>query len=681
MLPAVEPSSLAYAVTTSGSTGAPKSVLVEHRSLAAFTAALTERLGVGEDVVFLATTPVSFDPSLREMLLPLTVGGTVVLAPEILGADPAGAAALSREHRPTIVQGTPTTLRLLLDAGWTAPAGTIVLSSGEVLPPALAERLGAAGATVWNLYGPTETTQIALTHRVVPPLDGSPLPVGRPLAGVVVEVVDARLAPVPPGLPGEVLIGGTGVARGLPDRYRTGDLGRWRPDGTLEYLGRIDNQVKVNGVRVEPAEVEVALVQHPAVRVAAAGLRDRRLVVWVTLSAPADPAELRRHVAQLLPSAAVPSVVVVVDEMPTLPNGKVDRARLPSPAVEPTGTGGPPTSHAERRLSRLWASLLGTDAVIGRDDDFFALGGSSLKAVELIASIHHLFGRRVPLAQCFVTPTLAGMAAAVSELAPDAENNSSLVHLTRGDPTGPVVLWVPGAGGTTLGLHTFASAVPPGVDLYGFEAPAHRGLPHPASLEAMAAAYGDDVLAFLAATPRPFLVGGHSMGAAVAYEMARYLTAQGRPPDRVVLVDPLVVRPTRERLRKALRRRLPVVARALRRIRGAPRKRPRDDRLPALVAPVAKANRRLTQAYRAGTYDGSVLLVSSREWRARLGADDLRLDRLVRGPIESHPLEGGHRSMLADERVHVVAALVARAVDQVKAGGAGSATAAATSSR
>ena len=667
-LPPVEPSSLAYAVTTSGSTGAPKSVLVEHRSLAAFTAALTQHLGVEQDVVFLATTPVSFDPSLRELLLPLTVGGTVVLAPEILGADPATAAALAREYRPTIVQGTPTTLRLLLDAGWTPPAGTTVLSSGEVLAPPLGERLGAAGADVWNLYGPTETTQVALTHRVTPPVGDGPIPVGRPLPGVVVEIVDARLEPVPPGLPGEVVISGSGVARGLPVRYRTGDLGRWRADGTVEYLGRIDDQMKVNGVRVEPGDIEVALAQHPAVRTAAVALRDGRLVAWVTLAAAADPAELRRHVAGLLPTALVPGVVAVVDEMPTLPNGKVDRMSLPTPTIEPTGTGGVPVTHGERRLARLWAALLGTDAAIGRDDDFFALGGSSLKAVELIARIHQLFGREVPLAQCFLTPTLAGMAAAVSELAPDAANTSSLVHLTHGDAGGPVVLWVPGAGGTTLGLHTFASALAPTIDLYGFEAAAHRGLPHPPTLEAMAAAYGDDVLAFLAATPRPFVLGGHSMGAAAAYEMARYLLARGNEPDGLVLVDPLVVRPARERARQggaaAPAGRRPGAAPAPGRAEEAGARRAP----PALVAPVAKANRRLTQAYRAGPYDGAVVLVSSREWRERLGGEDLRLDRLVRGPIESHPLDGAHRSMLADERVHVIAELVARVVDRARVG-------------
>jgi amino acid adenylation domain-containing protein len=417
VLSVIDPESVAYAIATSGSTGTPKCVLIQHGSLANFLTGFATRLGLGDSIRMLASTPISFDPFVRELLLPLVLGGEVVLTRDAIAADPLGVAAYVREHDPSVVQGTPTTLRVLLDAGWAPGASVIVLSCGERLDEATAERLKVTAGRVWNLYGPTETTQCAVVHELGESLDR--IPVGRPLPGVIVEVVGPDLEPIPIGLPGEILIGGSGVALGYagttsaPDpfvtlargrRYRTGDVGRWRNDGRLDCLGRNDDQLKVNGVRIEPGDAEAALTTHPSVRAAVVRVRDGRLVAWVSLIEPVGEAELRRHVADLLPTAMLPSAVVMLDEFPTLPNGKIDRNALVAPGIAPKGSGGAPQGEMEARLAQLWASVLDHRAPIGRDDDFFEIGGDSLLAIQVTMAIEQRFGRRLPFTQFFETP-------------------------------------------------------------------------------------------------------------------------------------------------------------------------------------------------------------------------------------------------------------------------------------
>jgi amino acid adenylation domain-containing protein len=683
-LAATDPRSLAYAMATSGSTGTPKCALIEHRSFANFLLGFATRLGFDETIRMLASTPISFDPSLRELLLPLVLGGEVVLTANVMPADPVAAAEVVHEYAPSVVQGTPTTLRLLLDAGWSPAPSTTVLACGERLNDAMAARLLANDARLWNLYGPTETTQCAVVHEVRQTRDArDAIPIGRPLPGVVVEVVGDDLEPLSIGLPGEIVIGGSGVGRGYAGfdatrdryvtldrgrRYRTGDVGRWRNDGNLEFLGRNDDQLKINGVRIELGDIESALNAHPRVNAAVAGVRDNRLAAWVTVLAPMDQAELRSHAATLLPATMVPGTVVVLDRLPTLPNGKIDRAALPAPTVAPTGVGGliGPT---EQRLAEMWQRVLEVEPAIGRDDDFFALGGHSLLAIELTTRIEQVFGRQVPLTQFVTTPTIATLAAVIDEAPVDGRgaltDRSALVSLRSGDRRRPLLLWVPGSGGTTLQLHRLAAALPDGVDLMGFEAAPHRGLPEPESFAAMAQAYAEDVRELVRSgvlgSHRPFVLAGNSFGAAVVLEVARALH-DDCPPGRVLLVDPLLV-PFRPRGRKLKRR----LRRFAGRLRHPTRRRHLAPGRTVTVRSVVRMSARLRRRHVFQPYEGSVVIITSALRRKDLGDELLHTPQFVAGAVEAHHLDGDHRKLLVDERVHDVASIAGQVVDDLAA--------------
>ena len=294
-------------------------------------------------------------------------------------------------------------------------------------------------------------------------------------------------------------------------------------------------------------------------------MRARRLVAWVSLLEPIGEAELRRHVADLLPAAMVPSAIMMLDELPTLPNGKVDRKALVAPGSARKGSGGPPTGLLEERLALVWASVLDSGH-IGRDDDFFELGGDSLMAIEVALAIEQYFGRRLPFTQFFETPTLAGMTKAWKSRLSSAMKRdvTPFVHDvplscgSSGTEEASRLFCVPGLGGTSLELLGVAAVLPDAIAVYGFEAPSHRGLPAPKSLHALVAAYVDDLIAFMerdGEQGRAFVLTGYSFGGVVAFAMARLLVERGHPVDAVILVDPNLVRPRRWRLRLASARR------------------------------------------------------------------------------------------------------------------------------
>jgi len=434
-----DPGNLAYVLYTSGSTGRPKGALVEHRSLAAFLQAMQRRPGLGEDDVLLAVTTLGFDIAGLELFLPLTVGARVVLADRATAADPARLARALERSGATVLQATPATWRMLLDAGWEGSAGLTALSGGEALGAELSERLRGRGGALWNLYGPTETTVWSTVQRVEAP--GSP-PIGRPVDGTRAYVLDRQGEPVPEGVPGELYLGGAGVTRGyhgrpeltaerfVPDPYgpagsrlyRTGDRARWRADGTLEYLGRLDQQVKVRGFRIEPGEVEAAILAHPEVREAAvvvvdAGTGEARLAAYVAPREAAGPG-VREFLRESLPEYMVPSVVVGLDAFPLTPSGKLDRRALPRPeagrdALREAYTA--PRDGEESEIARLWGEMLGVERV-GADDDFFELGGHSLLAVKLGARLQEAFGVAVPMHAVLRSRTVASLAREVSRL-------------------------------------------------------------------------------------------------------------------------------------------------------------------------------------------------------------------------------------------------------------------------
>jgi acyl-CoA synthetase (AMP-forming)/AMP-acid ligase II len=342
-----------------------------------------------------------------------------------------------RSNAVTVMQATPATWRLLLDDGWPGRL-RVALAGGEDLPRAVADGLLDRCDTLWNMYGPTETTVWSTAHRVVE--REGPVPIGRPILNTNVYVLDDQRRPVPQGMPGEVWIGGAGVALGYWNRleltdarfvhdpfsdvpgarmYRTGDVGRWRADGTLAFLGRVDTQVKVHGHRIELAEVERVLESLPGIRQATVDARgevaDRRLIGWVLfdddLDDPPTSSELRRELRTRLPAFMVPAILVPVTEMPLTLNGKVDRRRLPDPtrtAAADRTEFAPPQGAMEEAIALEWRRLLDLEQV-GRHDNFFELGGYSLLSLQAVAAVEQRTGRRIDPRRFFFS-TLAQLA-------------------------------------------------------------------------------------------------------------------------------------------------------------------------------------------------------------------------------------------------------------------------------
>ncbi|HEX8353404.1 MAG TPA: amino acid adenylation domain-containing protein, partial [Pyrinomonadaceae bacterium] len=446
------PEQSAYLLYTSGSTGRPKGVAVPHRAVVNFLTSMAREPGLTAEDVFVSVTTASFDIFGLELYLPLMMGARLILPSQETTADGALLLRTLKEHRATAMQATPATWRLLLAAGWEGGPEFKLLCGGEALDGSLAKELVARAPSVWNLYGPTETTIWSATRKVsAEDAGGGYVPVGRPIANTTLYVLDARLRPAPTGAAGELFIGGDGLAQGywelpgltaekfVPDHlggrpgarlYRTGDLARWRADGTLEFLGRLDNQVKVRGFRVELGEVEAALARHPrvgeaAVSVAGDGAR-RRLVAYVVprgggsaLVGEGDEGgegggdvegvgndELRRFLSERLPEHMVPSLFVRLGRLPLTPNGKLDRKALPEPtAAETSEEFVEPRTAAERMVAGVWREVLGAERV-GLRDNFFELGGHSLLATRVISHVREIFSVELPLRSLFESPTV-----------------------------------------------------------------------------------------------------------------------------------------------------------------------------------------------------------------------------------------------------------------------------------
>ncbi|MFI6587861.1 amino acid adenylation domain-containing protein [Embleya sp. NPDC050493] len=443
-----EPGDPAYVIYTSGSTGRPKGVEVPHHALANLLASMRDRLGAGPADRWLGLTSLSFDISTVELLLPLVTGARVVLVPDDRHRDGPAQLAILERHAITHVQATPSGWRVLLAAGLHRP-GLTAISGGEALPAPLAGELRRAVGRLINVYGPTETTvwsTYAELHT-----DGPP-GIGRPLANTRAYVLDARLHPVPEGLPGELFLGGDGVAHGYLGRpgltaerfvadpfgppgarlYRTGDLVRHAPGGGLDYVGRTDAQVKLRGHRIEMGEIESLLAAHPGIAQAAVRLLDRdtehaRLVGYVVPEPGQPPVpsdRLRTHLARTLPPAMVPTTFLVLDAFPLTPNGKLDRARLPEPVpvrpqpvdpTDPAGSPGAPADEVTEIVRAIWAEVLQLDD-LGVDEDLFDLGGHSLTITRIAARIRKRLGVEVPLDVFFDTPTVTGVTDAIREL-------------------------------------------------------------------------------------------------------------------------------------------------------------------------------------------------------------------------------------------------------------------------
>jgi amino acid adenylation domain-containing protein len=441
----VSPQNAAYVIYTSGSTGEPKGVVIPHEGVHDHLRSRREDGGYTSADRVLLSFSITFDPSVWELFAPLVVGGRLVLAPPAGQLDPGQLARLLRAHRVTAFQVVPPVLATLLEDHRLGELTSLrhVYCGGETLPPAVRDRfLRVCAATLHNIWGATEATIGSTDWICSQQAERDFVPIGRPNLNTQVHVLDQRLEPAPTGVPGELYIGGTGLARGylarpgitaerfIPDPfatapgarlYRTGDLGRYVGDGAIEYLGRIDLQVKIRGFRVEPGEVEAALNAQPAVRTAAvlvdtAPSGEKRLVAYVAGALSLSAGDLREFLRQRLPHFMMPAAFVMLDALPLTANGKVDRTALPRPAAErpdlPTAYV-PPQGPVEQALAGMWCEVLRIDRA-GAQDNLFELGGHSLTVIQLASRIQRAFALELPAQALFDHPTIHGLAAHIT---------------------------------------------------------------------------------------------------------------------------------------------------------------------------------------------------------------------------------------------------------------------------
>ncbi|WP_066269648.1 non-ribosomal peptide synthetase [Hydrogenophaga palleronii] len=566
-LPAVQPQHAAYVIYTSGSTGEPKGVLIEHRAIVNRLEWMRQHYGFEPGERILQKTPATFDVSVWEFFLPLITGCTLVIAPPEAHRDPAWLARILREQRIGTCHFVPSMLAAFLaDPGARGQRLQRIFCSGEELPASLRDRLHATlSSELHNLYGPTEAA-VDVSYWPASADDHSlPVPIGLPVWNTTLYVLDEQMRPLPPGVAGDLYLGGVQLARGylgrddltaerfLPDPhrpgqriYKTGDLARWREeDGAVVFLGRSDHQVKLRGLRIELGEIEAAITASSAlVQRAEVMLRDQRLVAYVQPGDDYDSARLRAQVAARVPDYMVPGAFVELRDWPVTANGKLDRGALPAPTA-PTADGRAADTETEQALARLFTEVLGLDAdapLPGADADFFDLGGDSLKAVALLQRMQEHWQRNPGLGTLFATPTVAALAATL-----DAEEVrfdsglAPLIQLAAGDPAQAPLFVIHPAGGIAWGYRHLARALArpaqgPSRSVFGLQSPALApDQPLPQSIDALAREYAQRVLAV---QPRgPIHLLGWSVGGILAQAMAVVLQEQGHDVGLVAMLD------------------------------------------------------------------------------------------------------------------------------------------------
>ncbi len=567
VLVGLTPENLAYIIYTSGSTGRPKGVMLPHGAVINFLYAMRDRLGFTANDGMLAVTTPSFDIAVLELYLPLITGGRIVLTSRKEMRDGAALARLVAHRDVTFMQATPSTWRMMLEAGWQGSPQLTALCGGEALDRELCNRLVCATRRFWNMYGPTETTVWSTCQRIED-VD-TPISIGTPVAETTVRILNGQGLLQPVGVAGELYIGGAGLSRGylwqpeltaerfIPDRYseepgmrlyRTGDLARWRRDGTIEYLGRNDHQVKLRGFRIELGEIEACLQAHPAVRECIVMVREdrtgeKRLVAYIVANADlgtSPVAVLRAHASQTLPEFMVPTAIVTLPAFPLTPNGKVDRNAMPEPDLTSLATReyAAPKGHVEMALAEIWQQLLGVSRV-GRTDHFFELGGHSLLALRLIEGINATLGVEFALRDLFANPVLSQMAkqlTAQDKKDVATSDRPNLVHLRRGrSPVKLVCIHPGGGGGIGEAYAPLIGALSKEMDVTGISAVDLDTLTRPeASVPEIAANYLHQLSDII---QTPWILVGWSAGGLIAYEMTRLAMKNGCMPLGTLLID------------------------------------------------------------------------------------------------------------------------------------------------
>jgi len=555
------PDDAAYVIYTSGSTGEPKGVVIEHRAIVNRLLWMREHYGFTAEDRVLQKTPATFDVSVWEFFLPLLCGAALVLAAPEAHRDPTELARLIRSHEITTAHFVPS----MLDAFLAAPASEglqlrRVFTSGEALDATLRDRFhGRVQAELHNLYGPTEAAVDVSWWPASAEDRSRPVPIGFPVWNTRLYVLDARMQPLPVGVPGDLYLGGVQLARGYLGRddltaerfladpflpweriYRTGDVARWRADGAVDYLGRSDHQVKLRGLRIELGEIEAALRELPGMDRVEVLLRhdtpdDARLVAYVPSSC-ADAAVLRSHLAMRLPDYMLPSAFVGVDDWPVTANGKLDRTALPKPPQQEVA-GRAPSTPLEQELAELFAGALRRELPVAADADFFSLGGDSLSAVHLLLAIEQRWRCDLGLGALFAQPTVAALAARIAE--PPALADHALgpvIALATVENAAPPLFVVHPAGGIAWNYRTLARALQPARTVYGLQSPAlDPQQAMPSSIEVMANDYVRRIATLQPQGPVHLL--GWSVGGILAQAMAVRLHEIGRGVGELVLLD------------------------------------------------------------------------------------------------------------------------------------------------
>ncbi|MFE1049497.1 amino acid adenylation domain-containing protein [Streptomyces olivaceus] len=660
----------AYLIFTSGSTGRPNGVIVTHSGTANLAARQIERFRVEAGDRMLQFASPSFDAAFSEITTALLAGAELVLATKDELTPGRPLAEVLTRHRITHVTLPPVALPLLPTEALATV--TTLVTAGDALPRDAVRRWGP-GRRLVNAYGPTEATVCATMSE---PLNGDDEPaIGRPLGGVRVHVLDDRLRPVPPGVTGELYVGGRGLARGYAGRpgptaarfvadpygppgarmYRTGDLVRWDRDGRLHFGGRADHQLSVRGFRVEPGEVEAVLLAHPAVTQAAVLLHDdgyggRTLTGYVVPAAghTADTAALRRHVAGALPGHMVPAAVVRLERFPLTPNGKLDRKALPAPGFTTGASGRAPRTPRERQLCELFAEALGVSEV-GIDDSFFALGGHSLLAAALIGRLHEALGVEIGLRSLFEAPTVAELAERLETgSGPDGGEFEVLLPLRAGGE-GPALFCVPAAGGLGWSFAGLAPHIPGRHPLYALQSPGLTDLrERSATVQETAARFVERIREV---DPHgPYHLVGWSAGGLIAHEMAVRLRAAGAEVALLAALDayPLAGSPGAP----------PEGREVAETVRGRAGGHRLDDEATERLVEVYLGNTRAAEAFTPGVFEGDLVhfaadhdatgTLTPRLWLPHIG-----------GRLEQHHLACGHEEMTRPGPLSVIGPVLA----------------------